>query len=296
MKKITFALLTIIPLLFSCGPDDTTTIDNTGDLIRIERTYNNTGNTATLNYENNDKFKTFYYEGNLKNNLEYDNNGKMTKFTVYDDNGDVDKEYTFSYDTNGNITSVHDYDATPVFTSEPKNQDRIITWNGNKMSVPLLVGTDGGNIYDNYEFTFNSDNLLSKYKVTKASGTVRINVNFTYDSNKNPIHLSGFYDVFSVVNVDITTTYDDKNNPYFPHYDKYYINNLIILGGRPGSGFSVSNLLSQYYHFGKNNPLLIDSGNTNALYFTYDYNGNTPTTSYYRNTSSVYTTSQFVYQ
>ncbi len=292
MNKITLTLLVITTLLYSCGSDDDP--DNSGNLLRVDRTFNNTGNTASINYEDGDKVKTFYYGSTLTNNFEYDADGKMTKFTIYSEN-EVDREYTFTYDSNGKITSVHDFYARPFLIAEPVDQDRTVTWEGNKMSIPLLVD-DSSNLYNNYEFSFNDNNLLSKYKVTKWDGSVKININFAYDNNKNVIRLTGFYNLFSLVNIDIESTYDSKINPYLPHYNKYYLQNLIIYGARPGSGFSVSDLLAIYNHLGNNNPLLVDRNNSNALYFTYDYNGDKPSTSYYRNSSDVITTTTFVYE
>jgi hypothetical protein len=296
MKKVVLVLIVAITMS-SCSSDDSDSPSSDKVLTKIERTFNNTGNTATINF-NDDKVTSFYYnETILTNELVYNGQDKMTSFTLYNSVGDLKSEYVFTYDNNGNLSSVHDYEANPLFTYEPENQDRVVTWNDNTMSIPLLVDIDS-NRYDNYEFTFNSDDLLTKYKVTEWDNDIAYNVDFEYDNNKNIIRMSGFYEVFGIVNFDYELTYDDKINPRHNHYNKYYINNLIIYGGRQDSGFLSSALLSTIFKFGLNNPLVQDTASTdpNLLYFTYDYDGDYPTTSYYRSQSTVATTSNFVYE
>lgn len=292
MKKLTLTFLAIITLLTSCNSDEPEG-NPTGNLTRIDRVFNNTGNTATINFDG-DKITSYYYnETILKNEFIYNSDNQMTSFRVLDYQGEAKTSYDFSYDSNGRLTAVHDFKSNPFFNYEPEHQDRIATWNGNTMSLPLLVDNEADR-YDNYEFTFNNDDLLTKYKVTKWNGNVEYNVDFGYDNNKNATSMSGLFDGGAI---DLQLTYDNKTNPRYPHFNKYYINNILIGGGRKDSGFLNPALFNLIYKYGKNNPLKQDATNTNSnvLFYSYDYEGNLPTKSYYGITGTTVTTSTFVY-
>jgi hypothetical protein len=306
--KIIFKVFVLMLFLQSCeGPvlppgedDDNNNNVTEKTLEKVTTTFNNTGNTGETLFEGGNRETISSQTGAININRtehEYYSNFKMKKYSLYDTADHLNNSYTFIYNNN-TLERVDDYDSEPFFTYEPVNQERLISWTGTTtMHVPLLVDNEV-NDYEDYDFTFNAQGLISNYKITDSEGEVIINANITYDANQNPIHVSGFYVFFEEENIDITFEYDSKVNPYYPFYNTYYKENLIILGARQGSIFNMFPLISNINIFAKNNTTkvtTIDAGITYTNTINYTYTGSYPLTKKLKQNGTVMTTDQFHY-
>ncbi len=295
MKKLTLTLLAIVTLLFSCNSDDP---DNNGGekvLLKIERTSAN--EFTTINYETNEKVLNHYSNTTLMSEYTYDNQDLLTSLTTHSSLSpeDISRQYTYNYDDQGELTSFHYFRDNGGF--EDIDQDRNLIWTGNSLSVPLV---DNFATTINHFFTFNDNNLISSFTLNKYNQD-KTKLNFEYDNNENVVRFYGFTSdlLGNQVDFDIQVTYDDKVNPYYAHYNKYYYQNLIILC--EDFGFSGIPMLQVYSKLGKNNPLTFDDSfntpNVESNHYTYDYDGNYPTKAYLKKADgTIKSTTEFIYQ
>jgi len=294
MKKLALTILAITTLLFSCNSDDPENNGGEKVLSKIKKTSEN-GAYTIANFETNEKLINHYYIQTLMSEYTYDNQDLLTSLTTQNsfDPTQISRQYNFNYDEQGKLTSFHYFKDNGGF--EDFDQDRNLNWNGNSLSVPLLDNS----AITNYSFTFNEDNLISSFTLTKYNQD-KMTFHFEYDANENVTHFFGFIsDLFgNHNNFDVNVAYDDKVNPYYAHLHKYYYQNLILLC--EDFGFSGIPMLQSYHLLGKNNALNFSgsfNGQEPTNHYIYDYDGNYPTKSYLKKADgTTKTTTEFIYQ
>ena len=294
MKKIFLGIAAIIALN-SCSSDDNPNQPTEKELIKVVKNFQNTGNKSTLFFENGKLTHSTYNDNTTMEELEY-NDDKMVRYTNFEDNGtDIEYEYQFNYDSNGNLTSYHVHNSNPLFTSQPEDQDVTLNWNGNVLTFSEIVDNDT-NATKTFEYTFNNDNKLTHIKCTNNEN-VDFNFEFTLNNDGDIVNMNGFTDVFGVYNQNVDFVYDDKTNPYYPFYNKYYLP-IIISSSRTGF-FGNYNIFAYLDGFGKHN--FVENNNVNGqddpneAYYEYTYDGDYPTQANYRNSSSIATVIDFTY-
>jgi len=282
IKQLSIIIITF--LLFSCSSDGSGGY-NYQQLEHIEtRVSNDEDLLIEWYYSNGDMLKKILKNNTKISEISYDENERMTKMTSYRD-GEIRSQYTFTYDNDGKIISVHDFNIN----HSPKHQDREVTWNENTMSIPYIVEDRT----DHYRFTFNDVGLLINFKVYQGSQNyLLLDANYEYDENDNVIRKFGIY---NETEYNAKYYYDNKNNPYYPYLKKYYKNNIVI-----GKSGIVWGLDSSMQTFGKNNSLKAKNLITDTYstgYIEYTYSGDTTTQSRIKSTqdNSFVVTHDFFY-
>jgi len=286
MKKTIF-IISFLWLIVSCKKDNADDQTVSGVLVKLEQEYINTGNNSEMILE--DGFKLVSYKENnaLKRSATYNSDDKMETYSTFDDNGELETKFIFSYDSNGKVTSFNEYNKRRLYTYIPHYQDRVLQRNGNTITIPKEVDSVRHQ-FDRYIYTFNNNDLLVNFKHINYQNSTKIDVTFTYDSNDNVIRSRGMINLYTPQNFDISYTYDDKNNPFYDLNKKNAMNFFIILGKYEWFSYGV---LNNAQNIGKNNPLRSLIGT-----FSYEYTGDYPVKAELNDGTGVITKSKLFYE
>ena len=273
------------------GDVTTNTYDDEGDLVSTTKpdgtvlTFDNE-NRATKETYSNGLIRDFTYTSNqtvitgsngITATYNLNSFGEVTEYKHQ--NGENNKDYSYTYDSNGNITTISlNGSLQQTFTYNSSNElDRVddavvnktITYEydyvGNITSVKTYIYTTGtlGTPLTNQNYTYNSQNQRT---------------DLSYDTNGNMTELNGFD--FTWDGRRLTEAISlDKNISYT--YNSNGIRTIKTING-----------ITTYYEVGDNNNVvkqceLVNDVETNVIEFVYDSN-NTPIYFTYNNATYYY--------
>jgi hypothetical protein len=193
MKKLLFLFTTLF--LISCSSDGDDSNDS-NDNQNLDS--NLLVKTITITDEDQTISEEYFYEGNkIERKLEYHSdynnsdevyktyyytyaNNKISTVKVYNSSNDLVLEYTFDYDSNGNVISYSEI-------RDDSNDSKTISYNGNYI---LLCDDDS----DYFRFTTNSNGDLNfgedvqncSLSSSVSEGEDYYSVSVEYDNNPSP--------------------------------------------------------------------------------------------------------------
>ncbi|MDG0968014.1 MAG: hypothetical protein P8N93_06860 [Flavobacteriaceae bacterium] len=197
MKKLLFLFTTL--LFISCSSDG----DDSNDSNDNQNSDSNLlVKTITITDEDHTRSEEYFYEGNkIERKLEYYSdynnsddvysttyytyaNNKISNVKEYDYNNDLEREWKFVYDSNGNLTS---YSEESFYNS---NSDGKSTYSFDYDGTYILMCIDG----DFFKYTTNSNGDLIFYNAVQscnfsaenATGENYYSVSVEYDNNPSP--------------------------------------------------------------------------------------------------------------
>ncbi len=148
--------------------------------------------------------------------VEYNSDHKVIKYTDYDKSGTVTDHTDFSYDSNGKISKMEDYDGTTLSGKAEYSYNAQ-----GKISKVDLYEDQGGSLQKlgYYEYTFTGDDLTKVVTKVEYSGqTIEAEKYvFTYSGGNVMTVMSYEFDLSTlslVLSSSIAYEYDTKINPY----------------------------------------------------------------------------------
>ncbi len=281
MKNTTLSLLFLF-LLASCSKNETTSDDLKDQIDQKDKltlssydlTFFPSTNKVANEFENGKWTKSFKNDI-LIGEYEYDDKDRMTTYTVYSEStGALQETYTFNYNENDVITSM-DLDYKNNFLGITTYSE-VLNYDGN-----IITTTAPKTAIEEYDIiiTLNSDSKLEKfeqYEEGDDGDKLVLKADFKYDDNKNcsEVILTALDFNDNQVSNSYKYNYDDKANPLFDYYSKYYLNTILLNSKTNGLGFSLGTSIIRT--LGPNNITTTEYPNifpeSAQFFFEYDYN------------------------
>jgi len=226
MKRFNLLTLLIIGILFtSCSNDDS----DTSIIPEINKKFIQSVTKPDLTQINRDHF--FEYNDGLlisatgftilAGNYEYDSGGKLTSKT------NIDGQFTYEYDSQNRIVKEVKV-GTNDYIGLTYQFGKIITERYYEFAGG--IGNGGGEVLETRELELNTDRKI--IKMTEISNVTTTNFSqnnslykeyeqYQYDTNGNITTITTKY--FNSSNESVLNIgYDDKINPYYTAFEKYY--------------------------------------------------------------------------
>jgi len=282
MKKSIFAFITLA-LFSSCSKDSVSNDNENKDpnddpiveslsLSSYELTFYPSENQTIFDFEDGKALK-HTRNGIVTGEYEYDTDDKMIKYSTFSQNtGNLESSFTFEYDESDRIVSMTKYDDLNFFGVD--EHTREMNYNGNVITTTFAQTSI--EFADLLSFTLNDDGKLKQFQQLDFDESLEIRVDFEYDNQKNCSKVIIYNLDFNDNEVQSTYeySYDDKQNPLFEFYSKYYMNIIFINGEGSSFGLPLATALART--MGPNNitTTVYPEGYPAAgeYFFEYDYN------------------------
>ena len=250
MKKLIFLFTALI--FISCESEDSADDSNNSSnsdssvLVKTITTTTNDGDyssviTEEYFYEDNKIERKLEYSSNYNNSNDvyyttyytYANN-KISNVKIYDYNNDLDKEYVFDYDSNGNLAS---YSEEWFYSSDYEDKTtHSFSYDGNYILACITESYNGSTDSEYAKYTTNSngditlaENIqLCNFSAQSAIGVDTLTANVEYDDNPSPFkNIEGnsfllttdasiftYADLYGYYNNVTKITWDEYNQSY----------------------------------------------------------------------------------
>jgi hypothetical protein len=233
MKRAVYFFLSIILLISSCEIEDE---NNQGKTCKISKKYYDNGSVVEFVYQDDGKLKEITDERtNSKAVIEYDNSGRIIKFSYLLLSGDSVVSYTtYNWIDAKNVeaeTYFYNYNGEAVLNGKTKYE---LNDNGDPVKQSFYEKDDEGNWYiDSYNIiTWEEDNMteVDSYNLDIETGEFYNSMitTYNYDINPNPLR-----------NMSIRSVVDDfENFPTSAHNPVSSMSTMIETGSSVTTSWS----------------------------------------------------------